>query len=338
MKRALIVSADTSLHDGIPANLGDAFLTESLADALRKRGYEPRAADFGATTSTKSTLRLPLSGARLSGLSRAIRDADVVLVGGGTLLQDDTPSGSAFGGLARLLAVTSTLARVHSRPLGYFGVGANPVTRPPQRALIRMALAGRRVYARDLWTQQLLRSSYSKRSSLAADTAMLAAASPMAHAEASNSIVLAGYPGDVADLDVHTVKALANQYERVEFLSMSQGKKSDASFLREEVREQLYACHENVTVEHAASVVQRSSAVLSSRMHALYLGLLNGKRLAALGDRHKVLSFGTEFRVSQIVQWSDALETPPAFGEPSAIAAAQDRANNQLDACLLKIK
>lgn len=338
MKHALIVSADTSLHEGIPANLGDAFLTEALAAALHFHGYESRSADFGASSFAKSSLRLPLAGMRVSGLSRAIRASDVVLVGGGTLLQDDTPDGSAFGGLARLLAVTSALARLHSRPLAYFGVGANPVTRRPQRALIRVALAGRPVYSRDQWTAGLLRSSYGKHSVIAADTAMLATLSLMDTSETPNAVLLAGYPADAASLDLPTVAALAKRYDRVEFLSMSQGRKSDSSFLHDDVRARLDACHENLSVEQAVKVVRRSSTVISSRMHALYLGLLNGRRLTALGNRHKVRSFGTEFCVPSISRWSDALDTTPTLGDVDAVAAAQDRVNDQLHTYLTQLR
>lgn len=333
MKTALIVSADTSVAAGIPSNLGDAFLTESLAGALRRHGYAPQVADFGSSETTDD-LRLALAGAKVKGLSQAIRAADLVLVGGGTLLQDDTPGGSSIGGLARLLAVTSTLARLHATPLAYFGVGANPVTRGPQRVLLRVALAGRPVFARDRWTEQLIAKLYGKRSEIAADTAMLAVDLPPRPSTARDSIVLAGYPADAGSLTVDDVDALKDRFGSVEFLSMSQGSRSDASCLRPEVRSVLDLCHENVTVDHALDVVAGSAAVASSRMHALYLGLLLERPLAALGDRHKVRSFREEFTVPALTGWADLANVTPTPGDHEAVRSARGRVSTKLDGCL----
>lgn len=326
MKTALIVSADVSTAPGVPANLGDAFLSESLAAALADRGFDVRIADFGRIESDDDPLRIALGGARIKRLSQAIKGADLVLVGGGTLLQDDTPEGPAFGGLARLLFAASTFARLHRTPLAYFGVGANPVSRRTQRLLLRAAMAGRTIWARDEWTENLLRESYGKRSLVAADAAMLAYRKTPGDEPSRSSLLLAGYPGDAKLLTGDVVEDLRKKYGSVEFISMSQGNKGDATYLTPETRAALDFVHENVSVTSAVEVFRASSAVASGRMHALYLGLLTNRPVAALGDRNKVRSFRNEFSVPALESWSDLLRQEPVLGDDGAVRAAAERA------------
>lgn len=334
MTIALIVSADTSLRPGLPRNIGDTFLTESLASALGRRGVKARIADFGLAEPTADADRLPLAGARLRGLSDAIRTADLIVVGGGTLLQDNEPAGPAIGGMARLIVTASALALVHRKPLAYLGVGANPVSRPPQRAMIQLALLGRPVWVRDEWTAITIRRLYRKKSVIAADTALFAYNPSSVPASDSGQIVLAGYPDDTAAITTALVEELRRSYGSVSFLSMSQGSRGDAAHLRPDVRAALDEVHEDVTVARAVEIACMASAIASSRMHALYLGLLMQRPLVGLGQRHKVRSFREEFSVPGIATWEALVGTAPATGDAEAIARAAARANDGLEECL----
>lgn len=341
MTAALIISADASFRPGIPRNLGDAFLTEALAAAIRQGGWEARIADFGLSASEAGAPehdRVPLADDKVGGLSRAIQRSDAVVVGGGTLLQDNEPRGPVLGGMARLLVLTSVLARRHRTPLVFFGVGANPVSRSPQKAMIRGSLWRNPVWVRDSWTQDLLSTAYGKMSTIAADTALLAEGLPREGSGAGSEIglgaVLAGYPLDAGALETEQVRDYRARFGSVSFVSMSQGERGDASYLSAPVRQELDEVHENVPLTTAVDVVGGASAVVSSRMHGLYLGLLQDKLLLALGSRHKVTSFAEEFRAPRIQHWAQIAEVAPERGSSSALCDARSRVKAALNDAL----
>jgi glycosyltransferase involved in cell wall biosynthesis len=278
--RALIVSADRTYISGHPGNLGDALLTRALANELEARGFYVRIADFGSARLNEGERHLRLGG--VGGLLRTIRVMDLVVIGGGTLVQDDAKVGAPWKGLPRLLLVSVLAARVTRTKEAMFGVGSNPVSRI--------------VWARDMLSADLLAKQWNKSASLAADTALLQEIEDHA-ADDRGYLVLAAYAAEIATLTPSYLQGLRQQFGAIEFISMHQSKNSDAQAIPDVLRPYFRKVHESISLHEATEVVDGSSAVLSSRMHALYLGLLRGKPLVSLSNRPKIKSFRNEFGI-----------------------------------------
>lgn len=332
--KVLIVSADRTMSTGHPSNLGDALLTDALAEAVRVRGLDPVVADFGARRTIGGEPRLQL--ASVWQLARAIRTADVVIVGGGTLFQDDSPR--LVGGLPRLLFVTSLLSRLLGRPLAYFGVGADPVGRAVPRALLRLAVRGRHVWARDRASADRLRRMGAGRVELAADVSLaLASQVPLAPESRSGptaapGAVVALAAADGPELSVQSLERLRGAFGAVTFVQMYQGDvRSDASTLTPEVLA-LVPVTSGLSWEAARDVFATADVVIASRMHALYLGVLLDRPVVAVGSLPKVVAFAEEFGVARFDDVNSAVESESwRLADGAALRAARERVGWAVD-------
>ncbi|MFC9360242.1 polysaccharide pyruvyl transferase family protein [Rhodococcus sp. NPDC057014] len=168
--RILIVSADRTLKTGVAQNLGDSLLTDALLSHLKSLGFDPVAADFGNVERVGSAPRVNVR--RLSKLWRLIRTSDLVLIGGGTLLQDDQRA-RCFAGLPRLCLTVSVIGWLCNRRIVYFGVGCDPVSRPHMRNTLRMAVFGRKLFVRDEESLARVRTELNSNGQVACDASLL---------------------------------------------------------------------------------------------------------------------------------------------------------------------
>lgn len=330
----LVISADRTWTSGQPINLGDALLTQALCEALRGRGFDARIADFGPKRASDSH-HVRLHGIR--GLVGQIRSSDAVVIGGGTLVQDDAKSGPPWRGFPRLLLVSVLISRVLRKKVAFFGVGSNPVKRAVPRQMLRIALWRTPVWVRDELTEGLLRSQWGKRSRVAADTALLAQfdTPDEASSDAPGPLVVAAYAAEIATLTESYLAQLREQFGALEFVSMHQGSGADAEAIPANLMPYFRAVHRDISLATAVSLFGGSSAVLSSRMHALYLALLLDKPMVSMSHRFKVASFRREFGVPLSEpggpdadgRWS----IEPLRADSEAVVAARGRLEDALD-------
>lgn len=284
--KVLIVSADRTTSAGVAQNLGDAFLTDALANFVRDRGHEVRIADAGQPG--RDVHRVPVRS--ISELGAAIRWADRVLLGGGTLLQDDQPE-RWYGGLPRLVVATSTLATATRTPLSLVGVGADVVRRHRMRLSLTAATARRPITFRDALSQ----SRFGGRGTVSGDVCLLHGIT-RSSAHRSGALVMAAGP-EAAALTVNQVGALRKRHGFVRFVSMDQGEHADALRLPRALRRGFDDLLIGTSWPTALESVGRSEAVYSSRMHALYMALLTGTPAAGFSLRPKVHQFCRSYAV-----------------------------------------
>jgi polysaccharide pyruvyl transferase WcaK-like protein len=334
--RILLISSDRTSSRGVAINLGDSLLTDALAEALRANGHSVVIADFGQQVRIDGT-RTSVSG--VVALLRLVRRADRVIVGGGTMLQDDVP-GKIFGGLPRLCLSCSVAATLGRRPITYFAVGADPIARRRQRLCLMGALRmADRVVVRDKASQVRAERLSGRPAMLGADAALLLKAGPFIASEQRSGLILALNRNDARLVSVGLVSKLNELYGRVSFLSMDQGSDSDSSYLPDSIRQRLQIVNPDIAWADALCVVGQSSAVMASRMHALYLAALTSTPAIAVGARPKVSSFADEFLVPLLTL--SELETETVWATVPGgreVAEAQSRLRAALDYCGLAPK
>ena len=163
MKRILVCSAAGLTEDGNLLNVGDEALTEVLVEAIRSR---LPSAEVRATLHTSGQGRPTLPSGRvpirpIRALDREIRQADLVIAGGGTLIQEDVRPRfyEPAAGLLRFIGAVATLARARGKPFMLAGVGAEHLStsrsRMAARHICRSAIS---VTTRDRDSAELLRA------------------------------------------------------------------------------------------------------------------------------------------------------------------------------------
>lgn len=330
--KILVVSSDRTSDDHFPINLGDALLTDALATALRDRGHSPIVADFGATRSGGGEPRRTLSGLR--GLASGVREADAVVVGGGTLLQDNG-SRSGFGGLPRLCATVVGIARATGTPVAFYAVGCDPVTRFGPTALLRFAVHKVPVWVRDADSVKRVEGHLRGSAHLGADASLLLHRVDSGNVDSATSgpLVLALNRAHVAALTASSVIELRRRYGSVVFLNMSQGRPEsrDSVALSPDVLAELDLVTSALTWREAADVIAGASAVVASRMHALYAAMLAARPMVAVSDLPKVVTFANEFGIARVASVTELAGVQPEVADPDAHSQASLRAVTSLD-------
>ena len=268
------------------------------------------AADFGRSERIGSVPRVNVR--RLNDLWSLIRKSDLVLIGGGTLLQDDQRD-RCFAGLPRLCLAVSVIGWLCNRRIVYFGVGCDPIIRPHMRNILRIAVFGRRLFVREEESLARVRTELNSNGQVSCDASLLLypwgkdLRLPRAK-EARLTICLNSTESQM--LTVERFAALDKIFERVGFLSMDQGDSSDFHGLNPAVRSMMEPHQLDYTWRDAAAKIEASTLVISSRMHALYLaGLLNVPSIA-VGNSPKVASFAKRYGIPIVEDLADFIECP----------------------------
>lgn len=332
--RLLIISSDRTDTHGGACNLGDALLTDALLDAICAAGHQAQAYDFGASERRTSDGRR-INGGRGMDLLRAISDADGVVIGGGTMLQDDRKD-RFFSGLPRLCATVSAAAAALGRPVAFYGVGLDNVERPVPRRLIGFATRRARVWLREEASCERYVSSYGREAVLGADAALLLETARRPTLGSAGPLTLALNRSDAKRLRIEEVRAWRQRFADVRFLAMDQQEDdSDWLALPEEVREHFGGPGPAVLGwKEAADVIAESGVVVASRMHALYLSMMLGVPAVAIGSLDKVTAFADEFGLAWLASPSDYRgDVPPPVSE-ALLNEARHRATWSLEQML----
>jgi polysaccharide pyruvyl transferase WcaK-like protein len=342
--KILVVSSDRSDARGYPSNLGDALLTDALLGALERAGHEATATDFGGPRRAGSGPRSYTRG--LAGLVRAIKASDAVIVGGGTLLQDDTGRG-LLNGLPRLVLSVSTTAFFLRRPMVYLGVGCDPTARWAPRAAMRLAVKGRSVWARDRSSVARVAGQLRGRARLAADVCLLpadagvrSAVEAATHSDpARRGAVVALNRRDVTQVDATFLARMAGTGGAPPlFVAMDQRTAEGDLTDHLDGMEGFGVLHPPISWKDAAATIAGAAVVVASRMHALYLAALLGTPMIAVGRSAKVLSFAEEFRIPVADSLKDVTPGEERVADMGALELAQERVALALDDALAELE
>jgi polysaccharide pyruvyl transferase WcaK-like protein len=183
--KIFVVSGDRGEPGGWPRNIGDELLTERLASFLRTKGHSVTVADFGSPSPRRHRLAVKTQGQ----LWRAIRSADLVLIGGGTMVQDDQPT-RLFAGLPRLCSTVVFLCSIARTPVGFVSVGVQTMSRRIPRIAFGWSMRRAQfVLARDPASLQAARSMRGAKPSLACDAALFGEPYPQTAGSGHGAVV-----------------------------------------------------------------------------------------------------------------------------------------------------
>lgn len=231
----------------------------------------------------------------MRGLLGATRGADAVVVGGGTLFNDNVGRGTS--GLPRLCLGASMAGWLSRTPVVFFGIGCEPIGRRLMRDVVRLASWRRRLWMRDaLSVQRVSRLVPGADVRLAADVSLFAFGGLPASQERSGAVIALNHP-DVPNLSVEVLERLRSLHSHLTFVSMGQGEESDASRLSDQQRLLIDEVVEGVAWSAAFRAISQAEAVYASRMHAAYMAIVSGTPVSVLQSRPKIGPFVDEFGV-----------------------------------------
>ena len=302
-----MVSGDRGEPGGWPRNIGDELLTERLASFLRDNGHAVTIADFGSPSARRNRLVVKTRGQ----LWAAVRSADLVLIGGGTMVQDDQPA-RLFAGLPRLCFTVVLLSALARTPVGFVSVGVQPLSRPiPRIALGWSMRRAQFVLARDPESLLVATSVRGVKASLACDAALVGSPYPRAEGLGQGAVVALNR-AEAPLLSEQLLKALVSDHGSVQLISMDQSAVSDFHALRGSLPDGVQLVQPNLVHEDVVEYMSRARVVIASRMHALYIAALLGKPSIAVESSPKVAAFAAEFDIPlvHIDKLADAATEP----------------------------
>jgi polysaccharide pyruvyl transferase WcaK-like protein len=269
-----------------------------------------------------------------------MRRADLVLIGGGTLLQQDRGP-ALVRGLPRLCAFGSLCARLAGADVAFVGVGALPIERRLPRLLLRVATrATSTLFVREATSQDVVARNLGRRSQIAGDLSLLlrrsAGIAPLNGAEQAKQgrLLLALAPMEAAMLTPDVLRQMSRSYNGVLFVSLGQRPEPDAASLGVESTNLLDVIPADLQWQELLPIATSVDVIVASRLHAMYLATLTGKRLIAVGDSLKTRAFAEEFGVPRVA----VSELPSRLHEAVAPSTSSaDRAEERLRVALDEI-
>jgi polysaccharide pyruvyl transferase CsaB len=312
-------------------NLGDEALLAGLVEGLRARGIEPQVLS-GNPAATRA-LHGVAAAHRYAGLVPTLLRSDVVVSGGGGLLQDGTSRRS----LAYYLTVIG-LARKLGKRVVVYGQSVGPLSDEGRRRVGR-ALKGLPVAVRDATSVALL-AELGLSAERVADSALLLPAP--ARSEAGGPVVLVPRSGHD---DLNDALAAAGRLLReagLEVATLSLHEREDATAAQRVAQAtqatRLFAANPAEALAHLAA----ARYVLSVRLHGLILAARVGVGFAGLVYDPKVAGFLADARAPAFSAPVDAQRLAELAREAvppdlDAVAALRRRADAGLDWLALHI-
>lgn len=324
MADVLIASAAYS-RDGVMRNIGDEALTDGLAEAFVRRGHRVVASLNGTDEAPPGRVGL----SRPSDLVRAVRSADLVVIGGGTLLAGNVEGGSVLPrGLPRYVGVVAAVARAYGTPVALVGVGAERWPSGLQDRLLRgVVRRATTVCLRDAESAQLVAERTGRNARISGDAFFGAhLPPPLAQDQRSHQIVVAlsgrTTAGECADV-AERLAALPDPTVRIRRMDQHGDDDAVARDLTTRL-EALGIASEvspHVTDWRAAyAEVAGAGLVVASRLHALIFAARARTPSLAVGRSHKVLSFATEAEVPLLNAGSAARAASSDYLEEQALS------------------
>jgi polysaccharide pyruvyl transferase CsaB len=312
-------------------NLGDELVFAALLAKLRQRGADVTVTsiDPAATEVRFGVEAIPFR-ALVRG-SNAVRHADLVVFGGGGLLQDATSAFSVPAQVWRLLA-----ARPFRTPVVAVGLGAGPLRRKPLRALAGLALRHHSGCAvRDADSAAVLAACDVPDVRVSAD---LAVSLPDRPGGARDDIVACLRPWGNDDTQRFATRAAAaldalsrRLDTQVRLVAFEQGRDDR---LHEQIA---HAMREKVTVEvpdyaNVLEAVGSARVVIAMRYHSAIAALLAARPVVMLGYLPKVEALAAELGTPGLLLGADADAFAALDAAVDAALAAPDAASRALAA------
>jgi len=166
----ILVAAAEAFEEGRPRNLGDQALGEALRSYLSERDGVTAVRYTASCRCQDATSHVHTRD--LPALFAAVRWADLIVFGGGTLIDQDRAG--VLAGHIRLLATVAGMASATRTPYAFLGVGAESLGRGPQRVLFGRVLRGAvLVSARDEFSKSIIEGLADVSVRVGADTFLL---------------------------------------------------------------------------------------------------------------------------------------------------------------------
>lgn len=322
--RILIVSSDRTASGGYAINTGDALLTDALAARLREHGHQVTVGDFGAQRVNADYPRTHIGGIR--DLLRTVRRHDSVILGGGTLIQQDSKN-LLRGSLMRLCVAVSMSGWLCRVPVVYFAVGCDPLPSRLARAGYRLALSRRSVWLRDFRSAERFEEYFGYSPRVGADAALLLNLVPTSGSLDARALLAAPNRRDGEDLSEAWSAEMLRSFRTIRMMPMSSGEIDDLELVPTNPYDEVSFAS---TAEGWRDVVhqfEESTCVIASRMHALYIALLLDIPMVAVGESAKIISFADEFKIPRIERFGDFV---PGI-ERRAASTAREKAAERAD-------
>jgi polysaccharide pyruvyl transferase WcaK-like protein len=292
--RVLVCSAAGLLGEGVSLNVGDEALTVWLVRALRARlpgavvtsTLNPGPTPVSALPSDRVAVR------PYQALALAIARADVVVLGGGTLLQEDYKDYPLLSGLLRYAFFVSTVARIARVPVVIAGIGAEGLTHRNSRwAARRIVRRAAGVVVRDEYSARLLREVSGRPVGVGADVMFLPGPDRPAVAPTGRRRITVSLRGDAPEALVASLARLLEEQLSagavVTLVATHRDAHDDVVALRR-LREALPAgaavdlMPETATWEEVYAVAADSELCIGMRLHFLIFAALAGRPTLAL--------------------------------------------------------
>ncbi|WP_162599808.1 polysaccharide pyruvyl transferase family protein [Nocardioides solisilvae] len=339
----LLIASATTWDGHLPRNLGDEALTLALAQECERRGHRVRVSLAGAGGAGE---RVCVS--RPAELVRAVRAADLVLLGGGTLLAGHVDGRRSVlpRGFPRFLAAVTAVAAACGTPVALVGVGAERWPEGPEDALLRWVVrrAGS-VWVRDAASAELVARQGGRHARLGGDTffaARLPVAVPRAVASGAPALppleraveqVVVALSGRTTAQECAEVARRVAAYAPREVRVRRMDQHGD-----DDVAAQRVVCHletagvrtrlEPHVVDWRTAYAGLAAAdlVVASRLHALVFAARAGVPAWAVGSSPKVLAFAAEAGVPLLGSGE-----PPCVATTAYLDAQRSRLAASLD-------
>jgi hypothetical protein len=328
----LICAGVRADEDQRPANVGDLALTDALAYGVKQRWPEAqvRSTLTGGGTVSADHIDRWIAVTTPSSLLKALRWSNMVLLGGGTMFQQDVPTGLLPSGVTRYVLAVTAGVLVTRRPMWVVGMGAERMSIWSRAASSLARRVARGVYARDFYSQVLLGPG----SRLGADPIVLGDIEVVAAPEGLPRTHIC-LTRDASEVTIEQVgRALGGHPGEVILVRMDQRPQTDEWALaalrrrRAEIRSPApVGGHWRPTAER----IQAGDLVISMRLHLLWMGALRGARLIAIDSSPKLRSFAAEMGIP-LWDGRSPLELEAASAvDADRLSVARTRAAQMLD-------
>jgi polysaccharide pyruvyl transferase WcaK-like protein len=334
VRRILICSSALVTSTGDISNVGDEALTDVLMQAVTERTGAPTY----ATLNTRSYPDLALPDRRvpvrpLRRLVAEIRAADLVIAGGGTLLQEDRAPRffEPSAGLLRYIASVALLARAHRKPFMLAGIGAEGLDTPRARRVARfICRSAAAITVRDEGSANLVQSISGRTPILAADPMFLQTRSgiPAARSRASNEVFVnltPEVPVGLLESLVNAIRPLAEQGVRVTLVPMDRriDPAGDSSALHAFARavaspKNVAFIESNLGWRHLLRRFGEAQLCIGMRLHFMIFASLNGVPLLPVIGLPKTRSLAADLGLESV-----SLSASPKLGSDDLFRAAR---------------
>lgn len=318
-------------------NTGDEAVLAGILESFKRRNAAVEFTVFSARPEDTHRLHGVRAVDRIRGVGPALKEADLLLSGGGSLLQDTT----SLRSLLYYLWVTRTAQRMN-RPVMLYAQGIGPLRRPVARMLVRR-FANRVNYitVRDEPSADLLTRVGVNRPTVEVTADPAFALTPESNGRADEilrtegidpSRPIAGFairPWKLQGVPVESwakmTRIVAKSGMQIVFLPMHLPDDRDLSERVASQFDEARVIRAPLSPAEAVAVVGRFGGVVAMRLHALIFGAMGGVPLLALGYDPKVWSLMNRLGQKDHVLSLDSFD--PGQAAQSFLNSMEDRSS-----------